>query len=235
MEEKRVFLLGVAHVFDVKHAVEGSILSIAPKAVCIELDRNRYYALTHPEEMKEAKKDLPFLYRRLAKIQESLGDAYGVQAGEEMLAAAEAARMVGAPLLLVDDDVSLLFKRMLKEMGLREKLRFFSALFLPSGKKTSVDKEMKRYQQDESAYITEMGRQFPTIKRLLIDERNEHMAARIGSAANRYGRVVAVLGDAHLNGIAALLEKKGFSVEPTHLRDMNSGAYVRVSYSVRVE
>jgi len=230
MEERKAFLLGVAHVFDVKGAVERSILSIAPRAVCIELDSNRYYALTHPQEVEEAKKDLPFLYRRLAKIQESLGDAYGVQAGEEMLAAAGAARMVGAPVLLVDDDVSLLFKRMLKEMDFREKLRFFSALFLPSRKKTSVEKEMKRYQQDESAYIEELSRQFPTIKRLLIDERNEHMAMRIASAAERYGRVVAVLGDAHLNGISEILKKRGLNLEITHLKDMQ--VHVQVSYSV---
>ncbi len=218
-------------MFDVKGAIKNNILSIAPSAVCIELDRNRYYALTHPKEVEEAKNDLPFLYRKLAKMQESLGDAYGVQAGEEMLAAAEAARMLGSPLLLVDDDVGILFKRMMKEMGWREKLRFWRALLLPSRKKTSVEKEMKRYQEDESAYIEELGEMFPTIKRLLIDERNEHMASRIGDAALRYGRVAAVLGDAHLEGIASLLEKRGLSVEKMHLRDMK-GTYVNVSYTI---
>ena len=233
MEKGRVYLLGVAHVFDVKGLIKQQILSIAPSAVCIELDRNRYYALTHPKEVEEAKKDLPFIYRRLAKIQDSLGDAYGVQAGEEMLAADEAARMVGAPLLLVDDDISLLFKRMLKEMGLREKLRFFGALFLPSRKRTSVEAEMKRYEEDEVEYIEELGRMFPTIKRLLIDERNLHMAERIGAAAESYGRVVAVLGDAHLEGIAALLGKKGIDVETLHLKDLRGRQEVVISYSLK--
>ena len=233
MEKGRAYLLGVAHVFDVKGLIKQQILSIAPSAVCIELDRNRYYALTHPQEVEEAKKDLPFIYRRLAKIQDSLGDAYGVQVGEEMLAAAEAARMIGAPLLLVDDDVSLLFKRMMKEMGWREKLRFFGALFLPSRKKSSVETEMKRYQEDEGAYIEELGRMFPTIKRLLIDERNLHMSERIGAAAESYGRVVAVLGDAHLEGIAKLLREKGTEVELLHLKDLRGHQSVTVRYSLK--
>ncbi len=231
MDRPVVFLIGVAHVFDMKASVENFIISTGPSVVCVELDGPRYYALTHPEDMENAKRDLPFIYRKLAKIQESLGDVYGVRAGEEMLAAANTARKISVPLLLVDDDVSLIFKRMLKEMKWMEKLRFFSALFLPSRKKTSVEKEMKRYQEDESTYIEELGVLFPTIKRLLIDERNEHMARRIASAAERYGRVAAVLGDAHLDGIAETLKKDGLNVETVHLKDLKKMHSVTIRYS----
>ncbi len=230
--EKQVFLLGVAHVLDVKRSIAEAILSMAPRAVCVELDRGRYYGLTHPEAVEESRRSAPFIYRRLAKIQKDLGNSLGVMAGEEMLSAVDAGRSVGAAVFFVDDDSSAVFRKMLKEMSVREKFRLFSALVLPSRKKASVKDELEKYEKDRGSYIDQMAALFPSVKRVLIDERNEHMAERISVVAEKFGRVAAVLGDAHLDGVAELIGKKGIPVEMRHLGDIDTDGFsVSVSYA----
>lgn len=230
MERPRIFLIGVAHVMDLRKRIESEIFSIAPRAVCVELDRSRLYALTHPDEISY--KGMPFYMRLLASLQRKIGENYGIRAGEEMLAAVEAAKSIGAPLFLVDDDAYVSIKRMFKEMSLKEKLRFISALIpFPSlRRKTTLEKEIERYERDRERYMEEFAREFPTAKRILIDERNMHMAERIMELGKRYGRVVAVLGDAHLEGIEKIMVKKGFEVEIKHLKDLGSDLWIEVTY-----
>ena len=151
-----------------------------------------------------------------------------------MLSAMDAAGSLNAPVFLVDDDAYLSLRRMFKEMGLREKLRFLSALIpVPSfRRKTTVEREISRYEENEEAYMEEFARYFPTAKRILIDERNMHMAERIYRIAERYGRVAAVLGDAHLEGIAAILRKRGAEVNVVHMKDYG-GPAVRMEIRYR--
>jgi pheromone shutdown protein TraB len=50
--------------------------------------------------------------------------------------------------------------------------------------------------------------------RVLLDERNEHMADRLTHLRRQgYGRIAAVVGDAHLPGLAAALGRRGVAVE----------------------
>jgi pheromone shutdown protein TraB len=228
VEKPRIFLIGVAHVFRLRDAVKDEILSIAPRAVCVELDNARLYALRHPEEISY--KGLPIYLRLLGRMQRKLGKYYGVQAGEEMLAAIDTAKDIGAEVFLVDDDAYQSLRRMLKEMTFREKLRFISAFIPFPRKRGNLEDEMKKYESDEEAYIEEFARYFPTAKRILIDERNEHMAERIYRIGQRYERAVAVLGDAHLEGIRALLERKGADAQVIHMKDMQQRVRVTISY-----
>jgi pheromone shutdown protein TraB len=49
-------------------------------------------------------------------------------------------------------------------------------------------------------------REFPTAKRVLIDDRNLHMAKAIKKINEDYENIVAVIGDGHVEGIRKLLE-----------------------------
>jgi len=231
VEKPRIFLIGVAHVLNMGERVREEIISIAPRAVCVELDRGRLYALRHPDEISS--KGLPIYMRFLARLQRKIGESYGVQAGEEMLQAIKAAEILRIPALLVDDDAYIAVRRMFKEMSIREKLRFIGAFIpWPSRKKVNLDDELKKYEGNKRAYMEEFGRYFPTAKRILIDERNQHMAERIFNAGMKYGRVVAVLGDAHLEGIKELLAKKGAEVEVIHMKDLRR-TVLKVNFSYR--
>lgn len=236
MNESEIYLIGVAHVLRMRDAIKTEILSIMPGAVCVELDRARFYALSHPEEIGRQK--LPFYLKLLSNLQKKLGENYGVKAGEEMLAAVEAAKELRVPVFFVDDDAYTAVRRMFREMTVREKLRFFSALlpFPRFGKKTTVEKELKRYEENEEEYMEEFARYFPTARRILIDERNEHMASRIISVSEKHGRTAAVLGDAHIRGVLEILKKRGAEVRTIRMKDLRStGNTGNISISIKYE
>jgi pheromone shutdown protein TraB len=75
-----------------------------------------------------------------------------------------------------------------------------------------IDNEMENFQENEATYLEQMGREFPTIKRVLIDERNQLMGGRIVGAETQYGNVVAVVGDGHIDGIMALINRPDIEV-----------------------
>jgi pheromone shutdown protein TraB len=58
---------------------------------------------------------------------------------------------------------------------------------------------------NDAEYIEEFGRRFPSLKKVLIDDRNRHMADGIRKIAEGSMDVVAVIGDGHIEGIRTLI------------------------------
>jgi len=217
-----ITLLGTGHVFDLRRRLQREVLARAPDVVCLELDPGRLQALIS----KQKGGDAPPMYKLLAEFQERIASDRGIAPGDELLAAYEAARDAQVPVELIDMDARVAFQRMWQSMGWMEKGRFLGSavvgLFLP---KRMMDKELERLQTDLGSMMEQLGKEYPTVKRVLIDERNAHMAGRI--AALRAGgkeRVVAVVGDGHVEGMQLLLAEKGFGaeVEVVRLKDLRT-------------
>ena len=159
----------------------------------------------------------------LADFQKRIAESYGVEAGAEMLAAADEATSLAVPLALVDADAQRTFQRLLSEMGFWEKTKLLGSAiggaFLP-GK--SIEKQVDEMQEDYATYFEAMGKRFPTLKRVLLDERNEHMAAALAKLSDTHPRVVAVVGDGHVDGMAAILRAKGLEVETVRLKQLRA-------------
>jgi pheromone shutdown protein TraB len=68
-----------------------------------------------------------------------------------------------------------------------------------------VNKTQADYSKDQAAYIENMRKKYPTLVRVLIDERNEHMAKEISKVCSAHRNVVAVVGDGHVDGLLKLL------------------------------
>lgn len=210
-----ITLVGVGHVFVISEQVKGLIRSRMPDVVCLELDPARYRALAERDRSRR----VPVQYMLLAQIQRRIAQKYGSEVGDEMLAAADAAAEVGARLALIDMDASMVFARLWRAMTLREKGNlFFGALIGLVASKETVERELDRYESHESDYMDTLGSQFPSVKRVLIDERNRHMASRIADIASRHDKVVAVVGDGHVQGLAEALGD--MQLETVRLRDL---------------
>lgn len=210
-----ITLVGVGHVFVISDQVKDLIRSRRPEVVCLELDPARFRALMDRGQHRNA----PLQYMLLAQIQRRIAGKFGSEAGAEMLAAASAAGEVGAKVALIDMDASMVFSRLWRAMSFREKLGMFSgALIGLVASKEKVEREMQRYEENETVYLETLGDEFPSVKRVLLDERNQHMAQRIAAIASQHANVVAVVGDGHLSGIAEALG--GLQVESVRLRDL---------------
>ncbi len=212
-----ITLVGVGHVFDISDQVRQVILEQMPGAVCVELDPYRYQALLHPE----ARRSAPAAYRVLAEFQKRLAREFGGEVGREMLTATEAAREIGAEVLFIDTDASALFTKLWREMPVREKaFLMFSAITGFFLTKSRIERELEKFEEDEEAYLQSFGEQFPTLKRVLIDDRNTLMAARIEKATRNHPEVLAVVGDGHVEGILELLGRE--DVRVVRLRDLRA-------------
>lgn len=222
-----ITLVGVGHVFDIAAQVKQVIRERHPGAVGIELDPERYEALRHPQERGE----VPFPYRLLAFMQKRMAHQYGGEVGNEMLAAADEAKEINASLLLIDSEAGSLFNRLWKEMSFRERVLLMvssvGGLFMS---RKRIDNEMEHFQENEASYLEQMGEEFPTIKRVLIDERNQVMGGRIVGAEAQFGNVVAVVGDGHIDGILAIINRPDIEVirlkelREITIKDVQSGS-----------
>lgn len=216
--EQMITLVGVGHVFAISDRVKDVIRSKRPEVVCLELDPARYHALVHRDEPRS----VPLQYRLLAYFQSSMAEKFGSQVGDEMLAAAEAASEVGARIALIDMDAARVFSQLWKRMSFREKLSLFGGAFVGLFfSKKKVEQEMEKYEGNEAQYMEIMGKGFPTIKEVLIDDRNKHMSDVLRSLASQHPAIVAVVGDGHVPGL--LEQLKPLEIESVRLKDLRSG------------
>lgn len=223
-----ITLIGVGHVFDIGGQIREIIQGEMPGAVCVELDPGRYYALKNPQ----ARRSMPPTYRLLSTFQKRMARDFGGELGSEMIAAIDTAQASGIPALLIDAEASTLFNRLWREMPLRERaLLFFSALTGLFASKKKVQEELDKFSEHESEYLSQFGKEFPTMKRILIDERNQLMAGRIIEAEERYINVVAVVGDGHVEGLSSLLASRQVSV--IRLKQLLSGDFPRKGAKVK--
>lgn len=233
-----ITLVGVGHVFVISEQVRAMILSRHPEVVCLELDPARYSALLNREKGRGGR--VPVQYMLLARIQRRMASKFGSEAGAEMLAAASAAREIGAKVALIDMDAAKVFGKLWKVMTLREKVELmFGSLVGLVASKERVEEEMARYEEQDVEYLETLGADFPSVKRVLIDDRNKYMAARIVSIASQHENVLAVVGDGHMQGIVDALGDR--PVEAVRLKELRrqepeqatTGGEYSFSYYVR--
>lgn len=197
-----ITLVGVGHVFDLKNQVRSIILNRRPQVVCIELDRGRFEAMLE----KGHTDDAPFSYRLLSLMQRFIAKKYEVQLGEEMLTAARVSKEVGARLAFIDMDASVFYQRVTANMSFEEKIKMLAgALTGMFVRKKRIEKELKNYEKNEAEYLDTFEKEFPSIKKVLVDERNEYMARAIREVHNSYADIVVVIGDGHVEGISKLI------------------------------
>lgn len=254
-------LVGTGHVFAIGHLVEGLIDTHRPDLVCVELDPTRLRGLQERKRLgemeaagdprvadikrqqAEATRRLPFVYRLLARIQEDLATGEGVQAGSEMLMAVEAATRRGIPTACIDVDAQALIKRAWRQMGLGERARFVWSLWRGKGGKT-MEKELDEYQDDPVAYLAMVGDDFPTLKRVLIDERDAHMANGIVALARQRQRspttpdplrILAVVGDGHVTGMLGHLRAHlaADELDVVRVKDLRQGTVPGTPFAER--
>ena len=222
-----ITLIGTGHVFNLKDALIDIFDEKNPSVICVELDRQRLNSLilkkTNPEKYEDAAKKNPFIYRILARFQDNMAKEYGVKAGDEMLTAINYARSHEKQLELIDTNAQKLFSKMLKSMTISEKLKLlisgFSGLFI---RKERVEKELKKIENEFDKYLEEIGERFPTIKKILIDERNENMAKKIMDLIEKHEIIIACVGDGHINGISKIFDENKIQYETIRLNELRN-------------
>ncbi len=218
--DKEIVLIGTAHISrDSVDTVRRVIAEEAPDSVCIELDQQRYRSLTDTKAWQSL--DLvkairqgqgAFLLANLAlsAFQKRMGLQTGVKPGAELAAAAEVAKEQGAEICLIDREIRTTLLRAWRKTGLWKKLQVFAALFSGLFESQELDEEQLtalRQGDTLTAMLDEMGDILPSMKTVLVDERDQYMAEHLRQAPGK--RLVAVVGAAHVPGIRRRLAEPG--------------------------
>jgi len=213
---REFLIVGTAHISrESADLVREVIEKERPDCVCVELDAQRFEALSQKRKFQELdvrqvirKKQLSALLANLllASYQKKLGGALGILPGTELLEATEVAKEHGIPIALCDRDVRVTLRRAWASMGFFKKTLLASNLMVSIFERPEVSEDDLRRLRDQdvlSELMRELGDAMPNLKAALIDERDVYLAQRMREAAG--DRIVAVVGAGHVGGISRAL------------------------------
>lgn len=223
--DENLRLLGTAHVATASvEAVKQNIEDWGPEIVAVELCKGRHDALTQEKRLdkegllkviKEGRAPMVLLQSLLAAEQRKLGLDEGQQPGAELLAAVETAKEYELQVELVDRDIQTTLRRAWNKMRFREKMGLMWALLSEEDSDEELELEDMLADKDLLTSLMEELREVsPGAGEVLIDERDEFIARKI-SAIRGNGKVLAVLGAGHLDGVSKLLKE---DVQPSEER-----------------
>jgi len=211
-EGKDILLVGTAHVSKQSvELVQSVIDQERPDTVCVELCAGRFQTLRQKDSwqqmdivkvIREKKSFLLLSNLILAAFQKRIAAKLDIRPGQEMIQAIESAEAIGAAVHLADRDVRVTLSRTWRQMGWWSRIKLIFQLILSFGDVDDIGaEEVERLKQQDmlETILAEVGRSLPTIRKTLIDERDQYLAAKIRTAPGQ--KIVAVVGAGHVPGI----------------------------------
>ena len=209
-------IIGTAHVSSASvELVREQIEQWKPNLVAVELCDSRLRSLQQPDDLdnddllkiiKEGKSAMILLQSALAAQQRRMGMETGEKPGAELLAAIEIAEENNIDHALIDRDVVVTLRRAWRKMGLREKWRVLNALLWEDDDEEFDLDELIEDSDLLTTMMEEARDAAPRAGEVLIDERDAFLAGRIQQIRGK-GKVLAVVGAGHVNGIIEHLQK----------------------------
>lgn len=230
LDGREIILVGTAHISrDSVETVRRVIEEEAPDTVCVELDhqrrqalkdKNRWQSLNLVQAIRRGQGPMLLANFALASFQKRMGLQTGVQPGAELMAAADLAEERGMAVELVDRDLRTTLLRAWRMTGFWKRLNLMATLLssLFENQKVNEEELAKLRQSDAlTGMLDEMGNLLPSVKTILVDERDLYMAHFIRLAPGR--KIVAVVGAAHVPGILQRLQEE---TRPEQIEEISS-------------
>jgi pheromone shutdown protein TraB len=186
-----------------------------PEVVAVELDHDRYNQLMKRLENQEihdpSSGDMAQdLMQQLAILEKSLGDITGSNVGDEMMAAIEEGRSIGAKIALVDRPISATVQAMM-QVSVEEIYKLTG--MLPDATKDIEEGgacDLLSMLKEDGAVddiMSQFKSEFPGLAHVLIEQRDQYVANALHFILNDVqGKIVAVLGAGHIQGVIKALE-----------------------------
>ena len=224
--KKEFIIIGTAHVSkESAEEVAQTILNEKPDNVCVEIDASRYNSIQSRNSwenldiFKIIRNGQGFLLLSnlaLASFQRKIGQSLGIKPGEEMKKAIDTAKAEGIPFTFADRDIQITLKRAWAKSGFWGKNKLLAALMgaaFTREKISDLDVENMKKKSELDGMMSELADYLPSVKEVLIDERDRYLASSIFSAAGE--KIVAVVGAGHVPGIISWIERleKGENAE----------------------
>jgi len=214
--DREIILVGTAHISkESMEEVDKTVRDTLPDCVAVELDEQRYESIKSPEAwknldivkvLKEKRGFIMLANLVLGSFQRRMGADVGVKPGDEMRAALTVSEELGIPVEMVDRPIQTTLKRAWAKNSLWGKLKLLSALFAAAFEKEEISAEQiesLKSSNEMDSMMDELAGYLPTVKEVLIDERDRYLASHIWNCKGK--KVLAVLGAGHLPGVEKFL------------------------------
>eukprot|EP00968_Pinguiococcus_pyrenoidosus_P011599 scaffold942_cov260-Pinguiococcus_pyrenoidosus.AAC.19 len=154
--------------------------------------------------------NVPLVQFLAGYYQERVAEKIGVELGGEFRGAFEEACAQGVPVVLFDRRLSITTQRAKDVLTRWDKVRLFFELlggifWLPG------EDEIARIltDQDKLRELMEtLGKRYPTLKRVIIDERDRYMMYKLHEFSKNCRSVVAIVGAGHIPGICRIWDEE---------------------------
>jgi len=216
---KNLTIVGTSHIArESILEVKNFILNNKPEIIALELDKKRLIALFDKRKLKLNNiKDIGikgFLINLIgAYIEKKLGKLVGVSPGDEMKLAVNLGKEYNAKIALIDQDISITLKNLMKRITLKEKLRIvidiFKGFILRKSDMEPFDLRKVPKEELIVKLIGQVKERYPSIYNVLIKERNEHMAKGLYKIINdnKDKKILAIIGAGHERGVYEILQR----------------------------
>lgn len=220
MPQPHIVLVGTSHIAKQSvRKVDAAIAEHKPAIVAIELDSGRLAALMSPTRERPRLRDIRhvgftgFLFSILgAWAERLLGERVGTKPGADMLHAVRLAQQHNIPLALIDRDIRLTLKRLSASLTWKERGRFvIDVVRALLGGKKKLPFDLNTVPDDAviEMLLRDVKTRYPNVYRVLVKERNDHMARQLRHlAGTATGPIVAVIGAGHVRDVQALLQQQ---------------------------
>ncbi len=246
LQDREIILVGTAHISQQSADLVRTVIETEkPDCVCVELDQQRFKALS--EKKKWESLDLKSVIREkqlstllinilLASYQKKLGQKLGVTPGAELIEATKVAKENDIPVELADRDIRITLRRAWNTMSFWQKMKLLSYSMVGMFENEEITEEtLEKLRQKDvlTELMTELGKAMPVLKTVLIDERDNYLAEKIKNANGK--KIVAVVGAGHVQGInERLLEDTPFDLEKINVIPKISPVWKTIGWGIPV-
>lgn len=218
IDDKKIYFVGTAHVSRQSAELVRSVIEREqPETVCVELCASRYQSIRKKDQwqnmnivkvIKEKKTFLLLANLMLSSFQKRIGEKFNIKPGEEMIQAMDAAEAAGAELCLADRDITVTLSRTWRSTGFFARMKLLFQLVLSLGRVDEIEeKDIEQMKREDilQSVLSEVEKTHPSLRRILIDERDQYLAHKVRHAPGK--KIVAVVGAGHVPGILKYIEK----------------------------
>lgn len=211
---KNLTIIGTSHIAPQSlREVKETILLRKPGIIALELDEGRFIAMQQKKQRISFRmiKELGirgFLFNIFgAWVETKLGRMVGVKPGSEMIIAIKLAKSLKVQVALIDRDIRLTIKKLLKSITWKERWNFivdiFKGIFYAKKELQMFDLRKVPPEKLIEKLLAKTKVRYPSFYKVLVAERDAYMAKVLNKLItdNPDIEIVAVVGAGHEKGI----------------------------------
>lgn len=210
-----IIIIGINHNEKNDKILENFIVDFKPDAVCVEIDDMSLKLVKNQlaeEQINSYYSDMPSTFKLLSRYKNKAEKDSSVNWMWDSKLVYKISKDNDFEIVPIDMDKKKMYQNIEKEISIFEKLRILVNVIKSFILSNKNQKESEDYEK-----------RFPTLKKHLIDKKNEYMAIKIKNLQN-YNKILVLVGNNHLEYLKNLDVKEKVIVR--HIKSLKKDSII---------